>query len=546
MSPHPTTMTSPDASAPSDNTSRIEDVAEFVKRMCLAMTQVEIFAITHPIAHQAVQSAFQWLSALFSRRSEPVVISVSDRKIIMDGMPLEDKNPLVAKLGVKLDAFHVNNLFLEPGITTEEFIAFYEIIGKGSRRVAEQGGLVKMLADAGIQHIRLRDVSYVMVTEDQRVVGRDNVVTASALPGGISPDADIIRFMISKVLTKAEEQQWLLSEIKNNPARMAGLIVEGIELAASRAEMGLDTKDASAETLLNNIKLVAAGLTESREQGDPSATADFEKTILSLENEVRMRSTKLMSSKVAEGFLNEILGLVTSYSDRIRARQITDEFLKGEKSLRRAEKLLRNLAPGTENRAQFVERITPLLAERGMGPDDVARLAESAVEVVKPRKSRRPVAQRVEEGVLKRLENLGLDPDLIRQVTTSMSVFVEERARDKAAEFREVTEQLQGEMVRRTHALETIPWGIVLWDEMGAAVFCNTAAKTIMKAPEGVSLRPALGGLLTSWTFPLKDVPDFPPGANLSEAEIRLVLSVFKPLLDADSRLYGVILIPDR
>jgi hypothetical protein len=85
-----------------------------------------------------------------------------------------------------------------------------------------------------------------------------------------------------------------------------------------------------------------------------------------------------------------------------------------------------------------------------------------------------------------------------------------------------------------------------LWNNDGTPAFTNAAAQSILKNPQGMALRPAVGELLTTWTFPLKDLPDFPAEARLTEPEIRLVLSTFKPLLDDASKLYGVILIPDR
>ena len=537
------TMSEPtDSPAPS---SRIAEVSELVKRLCLAITQVEVFAPTHPLSRKAVASAFEWIAGMFERRKEPIVLSVSDKKLILDGIPLEDKNPLVAKLGAKLDAFHITNLFIEPGLTAGELQTFYDIIGRGGRVVAEQGGLPKLLADAALPHLGLRDVSYVMVTDGQRVVDRDTPLAADKLPGGLKADADIVRFMIGKVLGKAEEQQWLLSEIKNNPDRMAGLIAEGIELATSRAEMGMEDKGNATETLISNIKLVAAGLTQARDQGDLVTASELEKTILSLENEVRLRSSKLMSGKIAQGFLNEILALVTSYSDRIRARQITDEFLKGENNLKRAEKLLRQLAPRTEKKEDFLARIRALLIERGMAPEDVERLAQSMADERRKR-TRRPVAQAVQDGVARRLADLALEPAQLQDVTASLGAFVEERARDKAAEYREEAERLQREVERRTQVLEAIPWGVILWAEDGTVSFINPAAGSIVRQPAGMALRPAVADLLNALQFPLNELPDFPAEAGLTEFEIRLVVSVFRPLTNPDGKIQGVILMPER
>ena len=44
-----------------------------------------------------------------------------------------------------------------------------------------------------------------------------------------------------------------------------------------------------------------------------------------MERELKMRSGQLMSSKVAAGFVNEILGVITSFSDHVKAKRMSEE-----------------------------------------------------------------------------------------------------------------------------------------------------------------------------------------------------------------------------
>jgi hypothetical protein len=96
--------------------SRVTETVELVKKLCLAVTNSEAYSSRHPVARRAIEEAFAWLASMLSRRS-PVVLSVSDKRIILDGLPLEDRNPLVARLGAKLADYHISNLFLKSGPT---------------------------------------------------------------------------------------------------------------------------------------------------------------------------------------------------------------------------------------------------------------------------------------------------------------------------------------------------------------------------------------------------------------------------------------------
>jgi PAS domain-containing protein len=543
----------PDVSTPPPDPSKIEETAELVKRLCLALTNVEMFSSRHPMAQKNITSAYEWLSGMSARRNQPIIISVSEKKIILDGLPLEDKNPLVAKLGAKLDEYHVTNLFFEPGVTAGEFMAFYDVLGKGSRFINEHGGLPALLAASKAEHIKLRSVSYVMVTEDMKVVSRDAAVVDAQSTARLGADADLVQYMIGKVLDRAEEQKWLIDEIKNNPAKMATLITEGIELATSRAESGMAGADDTVGTLLSNIKLVAQGMLDARPESEGSPE-DVQRSIVMLENEIRMRSSKLVSSKVAQGLLNEILSVVAAYSDRVRAKQIADEFLKDESGLKRTEKLIRQLAPREESKSTFLLRMRDLLVERGMSQEDIGKLMASAsvpepekpATPPKPRKPRKPVAQAVLEGVAKRLKELSLTEEQLQQATSGLSAFIEDLARQRAREFKAEVEQLEGELSKRNALLEVLPWGILLWDAEGRSVFVNPAGRALLGLEAGLELRPELNALLNSWAFPLKAIPDFPPHAALSAAEQKLLLHCFRTLAENTGEISGVILLPAR
>ena len=355
--------------------SRIRDVVEFIKRLCMALTNVEMFNADHPLARKSIDSAYEHLVDVIKRRNEPVVISVAGRSIVLDGMPLEDKNPLVNKLAKKFEDVHVSNLFFEKDVTSDEFTEFFRIIGKGPRYVDEHGGLPKLMTESGIGRIRLRDISYVMVTGDEKVVSKDaRVVDGNSTV--ISADSEIAQYMVGKVLQRADEQKWLLNEMKNNPQKMADLIVNGIELASSRAEMGVQNQDGSVETLLNNIRMIGENLVDDNTGDVKEGEGDLEKALVNLETEVRLRSSKLMSSKVAAGFVNEIMGVVTTYADRVRAKQVSDEFLKGETSLRRTEELFRKFAPKKEPVDKFLQQVKERLARKGATEEDINKLIE--------------------------------------------------------------------------------------------------------------------------------------------------------------------------
>ncbi len=530
--------------------SKVQDIVEFVKRLCMALTNVEMFSADHPLARKSIDASFEWLAGMIKRRDEPVVLTIAGKNVVIDGMPLEDKNPLVNKLAKKFEDVHVSNLFFEKDVTSDEYVEFFRIIGKGPRYVDEHGGLPKLMSESKIARIRLRDISYVMVTGDEKVVSKDaRVVDANAAV--ISADSEIARYMVGKVLQRAEEQKWLLDEMKNNPQKMADLIVDGIELASSRAEMGVQDEDGSIEALMNNIRLIGQGLVDEKTGDVKEGEGDLEKALVNLETEVRLRSSKLMSSKVAAGFINEIMGVVTTYADRVRAKQVSDEFLKGETSLRKTEELLRKFAPKKEPVDKFLQQVKERLARKGATEDEINKLIDgmegdkqkSAPK--KPAKPRKSYSQAVSDGVSKRLKDLNLDEAKSQAVAESMSSFIEERAREKAGEMKAEAEVLRVAVKRKNSILDVISDGVISWGKDGKVDFINQSAKNALKS-EGPELKDALKKRLKEWKFPMEDVPDLTKENDLSEADMKFLLVVARVAKDADGEVAGVTLLPSK
>jgi PAS domain-containing protein len=384
-----------------------------------------------------------------------------------------------------------------------------------------------------------------MVTPDQKVVSRDAKVVEGEAAGAFSSNEEIVRYLVGRILRRVDDQKWLINEMKNSPARIAEIFTEGINLAASRAEMGMADDASSVESLIQNIQIVGQSLIDQQTGEVREGEQDLEKAVLTLETELRTRGARLMSSKVATGFVNEILGVVASYADRVRAKKISDQFLKGERSLKATEAMLRNLMPTGASPDRFVVQIQDLLKKRGMTDDDLGKLLSGLrrkEKPPKPSKPRKPYSQAVFDGVSKRLKDLNVQGERLQEVVDSLSSFIEERAREKAGEMRTHPQPLQSQVERRNAALHQLPIGILLWDHAGKVDLVNPVATGMLGTPAGVDLSEALRGILAASRFPLTDPDAHLRTPGLSDAETRLLMAVSLVLKDDKDEIFGVLL----
>jgi hypothetical protein len=525
--------------------SKVEDIAELVRRLCVALMNAELFGGEHPMTKKDVASAYAWLAGIFTRRKEPVVINITGRSVIMDGITLEEKNPLVAKFAGRLEDIHVNNLRFDVELSAEEFQSFFGILAKGGKYIDTHGGFADLLQSLNVTHVKLRDISYVMITEEQKVVSRDSkIVGGEGNP--VDNDLDITQYLVSRILQKGDEVKWLLTAMKNKPDQMAERIQEGLELAVSRAESGLAQNDNTLDTLLKNIRMVGGSLVEESTGEVKEGQEDLEKAVLALENEVRVRSRKMTSSSVATGFINEVLAVISSYSDRVRAKQVSNEFLKGEHNLRQTEKLLRDLAPKDEPGGKFLLRMRDLLLKKGLTEEDLGKLIDalnqSPRSPAKPRKPRKPLDQAVIDGIARRLEKLNLPGPQAQETIESLGAFVEQRAREKAGAIREEVDQLRQSTNKRNRVLASVPTGVMLWSSDGQVELINPAAQQVLNNQAGIILKPELKTLLETRAFPFQEPAGADPIAGLTEEDLGFLRSISQVIPDQNGEACGVIL----
>jgi PAS domain-containing protein len=263
---------------------------------------------------------------------------------------------------------------------------------------------------------------------------------------------------------------------------------------------------------------------------------DLEHSILRLENEMRLRSQRLTSSKVMSGFINEVLALVTSYSDRVRAKRICNEFLKDERSLKQTEKLLKQLAP-TEEPKDCVERMRQLLVRGGVTEKALAEwldgTAKKRAGAARPRPRRRAPAA-VAEGITKRLAGLALDSARAQALTDDLSAFVEQRARERSADILEQVEDLRGSVSRRDRTLEGLAQGVVLWGSEGKVEYANATARRALGADAVPDLHPELRRALRELRFPLADPEPLASRAGLGQADVHLLMSIAAVLTEGE------------
>lgn len=379
-------MTGETSSLPEGESAlRVARVAELVRRWCIADANVSIYGISHPLAAQSIRAVYEVLGPLVVDFGGALAISIGDDALLFEGFPVESRNAQVARLSRRLAKLHVTTLKFLEGVTLDELTGLHELLAMREEEIEAHGGVRKLLDVAGIPHIAVTSAQYVLIDEDQRVVSKETVVVAPA--GATESDADVARYVAEELLKAARDHAWWLTRFKNDPRGTAALVAEGIGKVLD-GTVDPQQQQETIRSLIDNIRLVGQSLVNEQTGTLQEGHEDVQEALLQLEKEIQARARHVMSGGEASRFVNELLGVVATYEDQVKARRITQEFLKGESNLKTTERLLRQLAGRRETAEALLVRLRDLMLREGLREEHLQRWVQ------RRQKPRRPAARR--------------------------------------------------------------------------------------------------------------------------------------------------------
>lgn len=366
-----TAVSNPPQSALESSEVSIDDIVDFIKQLCLTYSQMAYYPAHHPVARKQIQAAWDELQATMTKLGD-VSISLTEGKMLFFGMPVEDRNPAVSKFSHHFESMHIHSIKFTRGIEFREFSLFFEAFCKDHRTVEEAGGIEKILRDNNITHVAFNAAVYRVINEDEKVVSKSEVFRGE-IDSVEEEDFEMVEYFVHLLLSRADDRRALLNEIKNNPDTIAGHIVKILEQIGDSE--GLD-RDTMVEALINNIQMITETI-DNEHGADTPEELNTANAMLALEQELRRKSRNL-SSGSAVRFIKRITEVVSSYTEKLKAKRVLSEFLSQEKSLRSAEKLIREIDRDTESGKRVFERVVQLMTEQGLDEKELLRRLDKA------------------------------------------------------------------------------------------------------------------------------------------------------------------------
>ena len=189
----------------SEPTIKAEEICDLVRYLGVAFSNVETFSADHPVAKKQIDRAYAYVAGLLHRHNKPLVITVSDKRIVFERARLEDRSPVVAKFAARLEESQANHLTFDPGLTTAELEGFYRVLSKDPKFINAQGGLSALLVAAKITHVKVRRLDFLAVGKDEKIVSKAAVLVESE--AGKEHASDVAtQHVLKKMVEHIDEQ----------------------------------------------------------------------------------------------------------------------------------------------------------------------------------------------------------------------------------------------------------------------------------------------------------------------------------------------------
>lgn len=135
-----------------------EALIEFLKGLRIAINNSLAYSRQHPYFLKSAQEFQEKIESLFDFL-DPIKVNVMPKSLLLDGKDCQ-KLAFVPELANILHQRKIKSVEFRSGLTAGELADFLSVLSRQPKEIIKNGGLARLLIEAGIRHIRAEDLDY--------------------------------------------------------------------------------------------------------------------------------------------------------------------------------------------------------------------------------------------------------------------------------------------------------------------------------------------------------------------------------------------------
>jgi hypothetical protein len=383
----------------------------------LIFNQVSMYYAEHPAAERSIDQFYQSLVQGLKIK-DTILLIMNREQFFIDEEPF-DQRINTDRMVAYFKKAEISSIYFERGLKMPDLQVFVKVFFD-NKTYPTADAMIKAFADTKLEPIKINYVFFKKMTSDDEVVSKDQLLAdpeAKEADGRTSDDAskdedagpsteDILEMIAANVLFEEFENTMTVQNLVNSPADMSRQMVEA-DLTSS--EQMADQGQKPGHALYYQLQ-------QFRQQVDATVA---EKSDLSLPNlakgvfDLRNRLLEDIEAQKAKGvvyvFEDQIRNEVDEITDDVMIRLVTEEYHKGEISVKRLAQILLRLIPETKELQRLLPKLKKALLAEGMPLSDFLTLIQELKHELQSDELSRILEQNADK--------IGLDPeDLISEI----------------------------------------------------------------------------------------------------------------------------------
>ncbi len=213
-----------------------EEMADLtIRSIGLILSNSNVYGPEHGVTRKAADACFQHFSRLW--QTTDIAVQNSEDGLSVNGVPVEQKNAVFKSFAEHLASRAISNFTLKPAMTREQFSGFVEILLAKPSELLQLGEFSGALAIVGLADVvTSRKVTYVEVSEDEVVVGKDTLLqqdAANAADHLAIQVQEAAAYLRGEAVANASGAASGIRELSTDAARLSALIADSAQAKVS-------------------------------------------------------------------------------------------------------------------------------------------------------------------------------------------------------------------------------------------------------------------------------------------------------------------------
>jgi len=201
-------------------------LSEAIIELNISRKNVGIYPPGHIQITKSIDRAYELLQKLFDIRNE-MTLGVAKDTLLVGQDYLDQKNPVYRDFALSMNQQEIAAVTFVRGLEKEELVSFHQILATKPEDIRASGGIIRVIADAHITHIRIQIIDYrsFHVTEEQEIVRSQGKLAGEK--SGSSLWQDFVSHLSAGTLAGPEGQGVSIRDVTQiDPADLARLLNE--------------------------------------------------------------------------------------------------------------------------------------------------------------------------------------------------------------------------------------------------------------------------------------------------------------------------------